>query len=75
LYVLLRDGTLFVAVLLGFWTLNLDLMADIKIGLPFVPLGTVALAAALLLKVLHNTEDVTAVLPRCDRSRRRWDVA
>jgi hypothetical protein len=59
IYVVLRDGTLFVAVLLGFWGLNLDLMADIKIGLPFVPLGTVALAAALLFKVFSNSEDVT----------------
>lgn len=58
LYVILRDGTLFVAVLLGFWGLNLDLMADIKIGLPFVPFGTVALAAALIVKVFRNSEDV-----------------
>jgi hypothetical protein len=58
LYVVLRDGTLFVAVLLGFWGLNLDLMADIKIGLPFVPFGTVALSAALVLKVFRNSEDV-----------------
>lgn len=59
IYIVLRDGTLFMAVLLGFWGLNLDLMADIKIGLPFVPLGTVALAAALLFKVFSNSEDVT----------------
>ena len=57
-YIVLRDGTLFLAFLLGFLHLNLDLMADIKIGLPFVPLGTVALAAALLLKVFRNAEDV-----------------
>lgn len=58
LYTILRDGALFMAVLLGLLTLNLDLMADIKIGLPFVPLGTVALLAALLAKVFRNTEDV-----------------
>src|SRR3990172_1164325 len=57
-YIALRDGTLFIAFLLGFWVLNLDLMADIKIGLPFVPLGTVALALALAIKVFSNTEDV-----------------
>lgn len=57
-YIVLRDGTLFVAVLFGFLNLNLDLMADIKVGLPFVPLGTVALAAALLVKVFRNAEDV-----------------
>ncbi|MBI3646024.1 MAG: hypothetical protein HY233_08695 [Acidobacteriales bacterium] len=58
-YVVLRDGTLFFAVLFGFWHLNLDLMADIKIGLPFVPFGTVALATALLFKVFSNSEDLT----------------
>jgi hypothetical protein len=36
----------------------MDLMADIKIGWPFVPLGTVFLAAALVWKVFKNTEDV-----------------
>lgn len=58
-YIVLRDGTLFLAALFGFWNLNLDLMADIKIGLPFVPLGTVALSAALLIKVFQNSEDLT----------------
>lgn len=57
-YVVLRDGTLFLAFLFGFLNLNLDLMADIKVGLPFVPFGTVALAASLLVKVFHNAEDV-----------------
>lgn len=56
-YVMLRDAALFAAVVIGVWHLNLDLMADIKVGLPFVPLGTVVLAAALLLKVFVNTED------------------
>lgn len=58
LYVLARDGTLLIAVLLGIWHLNLDLMADIKVGLPFVPAGTVVLAAALLTKVFRNAEDI-----------------
>ncbi len=57
-YVVLRDGSLLFAVLFGFLNLNLDLMADIKIGLPFVPLGTVALSVALVFKVSRNTEDV-----------------
>jgi hypothetical protein len=57
-YIILRDGTLFISVLFGFLNLNLDLMADVKIGLPFVPLGTVALAAALLIKIFKNTEDI-----------------
>ena len=57
-YIALRDGTLLIAALFGFWHLNLDIMADIKVGLPFVPLGTVALAGALLVKVFRNAEDV-----------------
>ena len=59
LYVVLRDGTLLFAFLFGFWNLNLDLMADIKVGLPFVPFGTLVLGAALLLKVFRNAEDPT----------------
>jgi hypothetical protein len=58
MYVIFRDGTLLLAVIIGLFTLNPDLMADIKIGLPFVPLGTVALAAALVVKVFRNAEDV-----------------
>ncbi len=57
-YVALRDGSLFIALLFGILNLNMDLMADIKIGLPFVPLGTVFLAAALVWKVFRNTEDI-----------------
>ncbi len=57
-YIGLRDGSLFFALLFGILNLNMDLMADIKIGLPFVPLGTVFLAAALVWKVFRNTEDL-----------------
>lgn len=38
-YIALRDGSLFLALLFGLLNLNMDLMADIKIGLPFVPSG------------------------------------
>jgi hypothetical protein len=61
-YIILRDGSLALATVLGFWNLNLDLMADIKVALPFVPLGTVALAAALLVKVFRNAEDMNRSL-------------
>jgi hypothetical protein len=57
-YVVFRDGSLLLAVLFGFLNLNLDLMADIKIGRPFLPLGTVALAVALTLTVFRNSEDM-----------------
>jgi len=57
-YVILRDGLLFFSVLFIFLNTNLDLMADIKIALPFVPFGMVLLVIALLIKVFGNTEDV-----------------
>ena len=36
MYVVLRDGTLFLALLFGLWHLNLDLMADIKMRDRFI---------------------------------------
>ena len=56
-YLTIRDGSLLASVLLGFLTLNLDLMADIKIGLPFVPLATPTLAAALVVKTFYTMGD------------------
>ena len=50
-YLLVRDVSLFAAVLIGFLMLNPDIMADIKIGLPFVPLATVLMAWAGLVKL------------------------
>lgn len=57
IYIILRDGLLFFAVLFIFLNLNLDLMADIKVGLPFVPIGMDVLVIALVIKVFRNTED------------------
>ncbi len=63
-YIVLRDGTLFFALLFGLSHLNLDIMSDIKVGLPFVPFGTVSLAGALLFKVFRNTEDINTSFRR-----------
>ena len=57
IYIILRDGLLFISVLFIFLNVNLDLMADIKVGLPFVPIGMVVLVVALIIKVFRNTED------------------
>jgi len=57
IYIILRDGLLFFSVLFIFLNVNLDLMADIKIGLPFVPIGMDILVIALIIKVFRNTED------------------
>jgi hypothetical protein len=67
LYGLAQEGSLLVAVLAGLVHLNLDLMADIKIGLPFVPLGTVALAWALLGKLGPDREAPAARRAVCLR--------
>lgn len=58
IFVVLRDGSLFLAVFLTFLNMNLDLMADIKMGLPFVPLATLTLTASLLIKIFRNAEDI-----------------
>ncbi|MCX6909230.1 MAG: hypothetical protein NTY01_14480 [Verrucomicrobia bacterium] len=61
MYLLVRDGSLFAAVLIGFMMLNPDIMADIKIGLPFVPLATVLMTWAGLVKLTsHGGGDIAA---------------
>lgn len=52
--VMLTDLILAIAVLMGFIVLNPDIMADIKIAVPFVPLATVLLALALVLRLFHG---------------------
>ncbi|NOY23061.1 MAG: hypothetical protein GXO70_06090 [Acidobacteria bacterium] len=52
--VLLTDMFLVIVVLLGFLVLNPDIMADIKIALPFVPLGTVLFAVALVIRLFYG---------------------
>jgi hypothetical protein len=64
LYIVLRDGLLFFSVLFIFLSMNLDIMADIKVGLPFVPLGFLLLITALSFKVFRNTEDVNKISKR-----------
>ena len=53
-YLLVRDVSLFAAVLIGFLMLNPDIMADIKIGLPWVPLAMVLMAVALVIRAFHG---------------------
>lgn len=61
IYIIIRDGLLFFAVLFIFLNVNLDLMADIKIGLPFVPFAMILLIISLILKVFRNTEDLNKI--------------
>ena len=54
LTVLAVDVLLALVVLLGFLVLNPDIMADIKIALPFCPLATILFAGALVLRLFHG---------------------
>ncbi len=54
LTVLLVDVLLTFTVLIGYIVLNPDIMADIKMAVPFQPLATVLFAVALVLRVFHQ---------------------
>ncbi len=48
------DLLLFIDVLLGIIFLNPDIFADIKVGLPFLPLAEVLLVPALILRIFYQ---------------------
>ena len=48
------DVLLFGIVLVGLMIVNPDIMADIKVGLPWVPLAFVLAGAALVIRVFHG---------------------
>ena len=52
--VLMVDVLLAVVVLVGYLTLNPDIMADIKMAVPFYPVAAVLFAAALVLRLFHG---------------------
>lgn len=52
--VLAVDLCLVAAVIVGYFVLNPDIMADIKVALPFVPVGTILFAVALVLRLFHG---------------------
>jgi len=56
-FLMFRDGSLFVSFVAGLLLLNLDIMADIKLAVPFVPFATVLTGAALVVKL---TRDISA---------------
>ena len=55
---LFADIFLVITVVVGFLILNPDIMADIKVAVPFVPLATVLFALALLVRLLHGGHKV-----------------
>jgi hypothetical protein len=52
--VLFVDLILVFVVMVGFVVLNPDIMADIKIGLPFIPIAIILFAVALILRLFHG---------------------
>lgn len=51
---LLIDASMGFVALVGLFITNPDIMADIKIGLPWVPLAMVLMAAALVIRAFHG---------------------
>lgn len=52
--VIITDLLLVIVVLIGFLVLNPDIMADIKIAVPFVPVGTILFAIALVIRLFYD---------------------
>ncbi len=51
---LAADLLLLAAVLIGLFITNLDIMADIKVGVPWVPLAFLLLGAALIVRAFYG---------------------
>jgi hypothetical protein len=58
--VLAVDVLLAITVLIGYLVLNPDIMADIKIAVPFYPVATILLAIALMLRLFHGGHDAAS---------------
>lgn len=58
--VLIVDVLLAVVVLVGYLVLNPDIMADIKMAVPFYPAAAVLFGAALVLRLFHGGHDVAS---------------
>jgi|GEM_PF-3224429 len=56
-YVMIRDGLMFGTLLLGFELFYVGTFGDYPIAVPFMPLSIVLVAAALLLKLIIDTDE------------------
>lgn len=52
--VLVVDVLLAIVVLVGYLVLNPDIMADIKMAIPFYPVATILFSVALVLRLFHG---------------------
>jgi hypothetical protein len=55
--VLLVDVLLVVVVIVGYLVLNPDIMADIKMAIPFYPIAALLFSIALVLRLFHGGHD------------------
>lgn len=60
LTILAADVLLALVVLIGYLVLNPDIMADIKMAVPFCPIATVLFAAALVLRLFYGGHEVAS---------------
>jgi hypothetical protein len=60
LTVLAVDVLLALTVLIGYLVLNPDIMADIKMAVPFCPIATILFAIALVLRLFHGGHNVAS---------------
>jgi len=56
--IILVDILLVFVVVVGYLVLNPDIMADIKIAIPFVPIATILFTIALVLRLFHGGHKV-----------------
>jgi hypothetical protein len=60
LTVLFVDILLVIVVLVGYLVLNPDIMADIKMAVPFCPIATILFTVALILRLFHGGHAITS---------------
>lgn len=58
LTVLMVDVLLVIVVVVGYLVLNPDIMADIKMAIPFYPIAAILLGVALILRLFHGGHEV-----------------
>jgi hypothetical protein len=58
--VMIVDFLLVVAVVIGYMLLNSDIMADVKMAVPFGPVATILFAAAVVLRLFYGGHDAAS---------------
>ncbi len=56
--ILMADILLTIVVIVGYMVLNPDIMADVKMAVPFIPIATILFSVALFLRLFHGGHSV-----------------